>query len=310
MLCILLLQKPYSASKSSNHVACLERRLVLWHAGDIPNLLMEGRTIQQRLCGRLPRPCDDLRLAHIFANLMFQGKTKAAIRLLTTQSKGGVLHLNDLLPSSDNATQTVRDVLIAKHPPGSPADPSILLPTDEGPTTVHPVLFDRIDAVAIRDAALRTEGAAGPSGIDASGWKRMCTSFQSSSNELCHSLALLARRLCTTFVDTKGLAPLLACRLVALDKNPGVRPIGIGEAARRIIAKTILHVTREDIQQAAGSLQLCAGQMAGAEAAIHGMNLAFHDQGSDAVLLVDAINAFIYSIDRQLFITSDIYALP
>ena len=32
--------------------------------------------------------------------------------------------------------------------------------------------------------------------------------------------------------------------------------------------------------------------MAGAEAAIHGMNLAFHDQGSDAVLLVDAINAF------------------
>ena len=31
--------------------------------------------------------------------------------------------------------------------------------------------------------------------------------------------------------------------------------------------------------------------MAGAEAAIHGMNLAFHDQGSDAVLLVDAINA-------------------
>ncbi|KAL5516321.1 hypothetical protein EMCRGX_G001614 [Ephydatia muelleri] len=70
------------------------------------------------------------------------------------------------------------------------------------------------------------------------------------------------------------------------------RPIGIGEAARRIIAKAILHVTREDIQQAAGSLQLCAGQMAGAEAAIHGTNLAFHDQDSDAVLLVDAINAF------------------
>ena len=41
------------------------------------------------------------------------------------------------------------------------------------------------------------------------------------------------------------------------------------------------------------SLQLCAGQMAGVEAAIHvhGINLAFHDQGSDAVLLVDAINA-------------------
>ena len=52
VFCILLLQKPYSASKSRDHVACLERRLVLWHAGDIPNLLMEGRTIQQRLRGR------------------------------------------------------------------------------------------------------------------------------------------------------------------------------------------------------------------------------------------------------------------
>ena len=96
-----------------DHVACLERRLVLWHAGDIPNLLMEGRTIQQRLSGHSPRPCDDLCIARIFANLMLQGKTKAAIRLLMTQSKGGVLHLNDLLPSSDNATQTVQDVLIA-----------------------------------------------------------------------------------------------------------------------------------------------------------------------------------------------------
>eukprot|EP00731_Ephydatia_muelleri_P001462 Em0001g1462a len=130
-----------------------------------------------------------------------------------------------------------------------------------------------------------------------------------SSNELCHSLALLARRLCTTFVDTKGLAPLLACRLVALDKNPGVRPIGIGEAARRIIAKAILHVTREDIQQAAGSLQLCAGQMARAEAAIHGTNLAFHDQDSDAVLLVDAINAFNL-LNRQAALHNIRYLCP
>ena len=50
--------------------------------------------------------------------------------------------------------------------------------------------------------------------------------------------------------------------------------------------------------------------MAGAKAAIHGMNLAFHDQGSDAVLLVVAIIAFNLLIDKQLFITSGIYALP
>ena len=52
-----------------------------------------------------------------------------------------------------------------------------------------------------------------------------------------------------------------------------------------------LEIDQEDIQQEAGSLQLCSGQVAGAEAAIHGVNFAFHDQGSDVVLLVDAINA-------------------
>ena len=39
--------------------------------------------------------------------------------------------------------------------------------------------------------------------------------------EVC-ALAILARRLCTTFVDPIIISPLMACRLIALDKNPGV----------------------------------------------------------------------------------------
>ena len=51
----------------------------------------------------------------------------------------------------------------------------------------------------------------------------------------------------------------------------------------RIIAKAILSITGGDIQNAAGSLQLCAGQKAGTEAAIHAMNLAFTDNECEAV---------------------------
>jgi len=43
-------------------------------------------------------------------------------------------------------------------------------------------------------------------------------------------------RLCTTFVDPVIISPLMACRLIALDKNLGVRPIGIGETVSHIIA--------------------------------------------------------------------------
>ena len=41
-------------------------------------------------------------------------------------------------------------------------------------------------------------------------------------------------------VDPSGITPLLSCRLIALDKNPGVHPIGIGETVRRIIARAVL----------------------------------------------------------------------
>ena len=91
----------------------------------------------------------------------------------------------------------------------------------------------------------------------------------------------------------------MSCRLIALNKNPRVRPIGICEVVRRIISKGILSITSGDIQDAAGSLQLCAGQMSGMEAAVHAMNMVFKDENCEAVLLVDASNSF-NSLNQQL----------
>ncbi len=74
---------------------------------------------------------------------------------------------------------------------------------------------------------MHTEGSAGPSGIDALGWRRLCTSYKLASVDLCRSLAATARRLCTCLVDPKSISPIMASRLIALDNNPGVRPIGV-----------------------------------------------------------------------------------
>ena len=93
-------------------------------------------------------------------------------------------------------------------------------------------------------------------------------------------------------VDPICLSSFLACHLVALDKNPGVRPIGICETVRRIISKSVLSITQLDILEASGSLQLCTGQMAGVEAGIHAVRSGFNKESTEGVLLVDATNAF------------------
>ena len=65
------------------------------------------------------------------------------------------------------------------------------------------------------------------------------------------------------------------------------------------MAKAALYVIRDDIQAAAGPHQLCAGQIAGTEAAVHAVRSIFNDDDSDAILLVDATNAF-NSLNRSV----------
>ena len=220
---------------------------------------------------------------------MFQGKTKAALRLLSDQHRGKILHLDDPVDTG-NGIRKVRDILVDKHPPSRPANADSIINVD--PPDVHPILFESLDVSVVKFAALHTSGAAGPSGLDAISWRRLCTSFKTASQELCQSLAQTAYRLCTDLVDPTSIASFLACRLIALDKNPGVRPIGIGDTARRIIAKAILFATKHDLREAAGTMQLCAGQLAGIEAGVHAVKSMFQRDDIEAVLLVDASNAF------------------
>ena len=108
----------------------------------------------------------------------------------------------------------------------------------------------------------------------------------------------MARLLAAEYFDPNALEAFVACRLIPLDKNPGVRPIGISEVTRRVVGKCINWVLRKDIQQAAGPLQVATGLQGGTEAAIHSMKLIFEQDSTDGVILVDASNAF-NSLNRK-----------
>ena len=64
----------------------------------------------------------------------------------------------------------------------------------------------------------------------------------------------MTKRICRD--DTvKHLEAFLACRLIPLDKQPGVRPIGIGGILRRVIGKTVMKLLKRDVLKGTGSLQ-------------------------------------------------------
>ena len=57
--------------------------------------------------------------------------------------------------------------------------------------------------------------------------------------------------------------------------------------------------TKRYLQNAVGSIQLCAGQDAGCEAAVHAMAQIFDDNETEAMIFVDASNAF-NRLNRQV----------
>ena len=120
----------------------------------------------------------------------------------------------------------------------------------------------------------------------------MYSTFEEASNDLRFALACTAKCICMSYIDPKSLTASTARRLIPLNKNPGVRPIGIGEVICRFIGKAVMKVVQLDSQKVIVPLQLCAGMEAGCETAFHTMSSIFSNDDTQGALFVDATNAF------------------
>lgn len=98
-----------------DHVTHLEGRLLLWHKGKLEHLVVEDRAIQSRL-PKVSTSISDAQVTRTFANFMFEGKTRVAIKLLTRYKHGGLLQLHAQVDSTSPSC-LVHDVLKEKHPP-------------------------------------------------------------------------------------------------------------------------------------------------------------------------------------------------
>ena len=118
--------------------------------------------------------------------------------------------------------------------------------------------------------ASKLSGAAGALGVEAIELRNWLLRFGCVSEELRVAVDSLADGMANPPPPSWATyRALMACCLVALDKRPGVCPVGIGEKLRRALAKLVMRSARDKAKTTCGNLQLCTGLKAGIEGATH-----------------------------------------
>ena len=223
------------------------------------------------------------------------GEMSNASKCLTGELSSGILSPNDTING-----KTVYELLKEKQPTPSQVNLNYMVEENTFESIpYHPTIFENTGASAVKKAALKTHGSHGPSGLDANDWRRIFTCFKEVSANIAKTVAKIAILLSTEKLSEKSLEAYNVCRLISLNKNRGVRLIGVGELLRRIIGKCIIKRIENELRFLGGNTQLCLGQKFGIEHAIHSLRSQYETPENEAVLLIDVKNA-IKSLNRNL----------
>ena len=131
-----------------------------------------------------------------------------------------------------------------KHPDQRPADSSVFLKRDDLP----PLEQVAITSVHIETVAKRLRGGAGLSGTDLAQWSSFLLRYGTASARLQKAVAASTHRHANEVVPWADIRALLARNGIALDKQPGVRPISVGECRQWIEAKAMALAMKIDVQ--------------------------------------------------------------
>ena len=244
--------------------AAVQQRLRMWQNNKFDALVDDTELTAWSNASTHSKTTSADNAARKFNAKLISGRLRQAVRELTSKTGGGVLMPRDI---DAKTGLPVIKVLAKKHPtarePGALALPEHRLCPDPMPLLVTQ------EAVGI--VVKKMSGSAGLVGPDAEHLKDMCMRHGVASERLRDAIATLTEWMANEDVPWAACRALRACRLVALDKQPGVRPVGIGETISRLMSKIVLHLCGRQATRAAGNLNLCAGLPAGIEGAVHAL---------------------------------------
>ena len=222
------LAKCWSLTQALKYSAVIERRLALWKRGGLDLLLKEVRFIQGKFVNsKKARTVEDV--LNGLSKLVLRGILSAAMKLLGNESSSGLLDLSsDVLRGQHDKQAEAADI----------AEESLF----HGPVDYIPQnVYDLIDEEMIYNSVSKTKGSAGLSGMDSELYRRIHCSknFKTEGKILREEISVFTRNLLKKLYHPFLLEAFTSYGLIPLDKNPGIRPVGVGEVLRRIVGKMV-----------------------------------------------------------------------
>ena len=172
------------------------------------------------------------------------------------------------------------EVLRAKHPEALTPTAESLESYPDRPLELTPVNITNDTVTTIVGRLL---GGAGPGGTDPVSLQQWLLRFGAASGELRLIVGVFVEWLGNGRPPWAAYRSLMSVRLIALDKQPGIRPFGVGKTWQWMMEKCLLRVTGPEAKSAYGMNQLSGGVEAVIEGAIHAMRDLWeeHNQEED-----------------------------
>jgi hypothetical protein len=249
VFCLAMLQKKPGITQSSDIQRCLKHRLEEWKAEKYKALVeTTERLMQAAMTNSQGGTTQEERLKK-YNQLMLLGNPRAAVRYLTDREGGGVLEPHTPSGKDD---QTVEEALKSKHPETRKPGEEVFHQYDNLPELLDLDLNEK----TVEKVARRLSGGAGLGGVNSTFLKQVLLRHGNSSRRLRKTMASFAEWMANSYPPWAAYRALRMGRLIALDKSPGVRPVGIGEIWSRLIAKIVLVEAGTEAKHACGDNQL------------------------------------------------------
>ena len=217
----------------------------------------------------------DTSTAKKFDAMVKDGNLGAAMRFVEQKSGGG--GGGKLYRHDDTDTKTgdqVIDVLRGKFPEPVIPEASHFDPSTSGPPDDTPPVYLSEEDILLR--AKKLKSAAGMDGVDGQTARYWITSFGDRSKRLREALARIAMLLANGSPQYAMYRALNDARMLAADKEPGVRPLACGCIWMRLMAGAVIDSgLKVQARDACGNVQLCAGLGAGIEGNLYAVKRIF-----------------------------------